>query len=249
MKNRRNRGITLVALVLTIIILVILSGITLSSLTGKTGIITKAQIAKNEYEVAMLKENISLWYMENNLKQEKTDPVKDAIGENDITDEATLEKIVEFQNEAESTENINFSCLYYLDLEKLGIKGDIKENRYFMDVNTKIIYINEGIVLNEGQTYILEEKEILPVVLNSRETENGFGLEVILNLQAENVVEYEFYINDELYKTTKDKQIEVEDKLFGEYTCFAKAINISGEKYSSAKIEVENYTINRSTRF
>ena len=42
----RNKGITLVALVITIIVLLILSGVTISALSGENGIITNAIKAK-----------------------------------------------------------------------------------------------------------------------------------------------------------------------------------------------------------
>ena len=47
--KRRNRGITLVALVVTIIILLILAGITLNLTLGQNGIITRAQQAGRNY--------------------------------------------------------------------------------------------------------------------------------------------------------------------------------------------------------
>ena len=38
-----NKGITLIALVITIIVLLILAGVTIATLTGDNGILTKAQ--------------------------------------------------------------------------------------------------------------------------------------------------------------------------------------------------------------
>ena len=46
----KNRGITLVALVVTIIVLLILAGISISMLTGQNGIIKRAAEAKNQTE-------------------------------------------------------------------------------------------------------------------------------------------------------------------------------------------------------
>ena len=43
---RRNKGITLIALVITIIILLILAGISIATLTGDNGIITSVKTAK-----------------------------------------------------------------------------------------------------------------------------------------------------------------------------------------------------------
>ena len=48
MKEKNVKGITLVALVITIIILLILAGITIMALTGDNGLFTRAQQAKNK---------------------------------------------------------------------------------------------------------------------------------------------------------------------------------------------------------
>lgn len=47
LKNRKTKGITLIALVITIVILLILSGITIVSLTGENGLLKRAQVAKD----------------------------------------------------------------------------------------------------------------------------------------------------------------------------------------------------------
>ena len=52
LKNRWNKGITLIALVITIIVLLILAGVSIAMLTGDNGILTKATEAKNETEQA-----------------------------------------------------------------------------------------------------------------------------------------------------------------------------------------------------
>ena len=48
----RNKGITLIALVITIIVLLILAGVTIATLTGENGILTRANDAKTETEQA-----------------------------------------------------------------------------------------------------------------------------------------------------------------------------------------------------
>ena len=50
--KRKERGITLIALVITIIVLLILAGVSIAMLTGQNGILTQAQKAKNETEKA-----------------------------------------------------------------------------------------------------------------------------------------------------------------------------------------------------
>ena len=51
-KLKNNKGITLIALVITIIVLLILAGVSIAMLTGENGILTQAQKAKNETENA-----------------------------------------------------------------------------------------------------------------------------------------------------------------------------------------------------
>ena len=58
--NNKNTGITLIALVVTIIVLLILAGISISLLTGQDGIIHKASEAKKENEISTLKEIVNL---------------------------------------------------------------------------------------------------------------------------------------------------------------------------------------------
>lgn len=52
-----QKGITLVALVVTIIVLIILAGISISLVLGENGIITKAKEAKNAQANAEAAEN------------------------------------------------------------------------------------------------------------------------------------------------------------------------------------------------
>ena len=58
MKN--SKGITLIALVVTIIVLIILAGVSISLVLGDNGIVTKAKLAKEQTEQAQLNEQASL---------------------------------------------------------------------------------------------------------------------------------------------------------------------------------------------
>ena len=55
-----NKGITLIALVITIIVLLILAGVTIATLTGDNGILTKAQNAKEKNAQKTVEEQINL---------------------------------------------------------------------------------------------------------------------------------------------------------------------------------------------
>ena len=59
---KEKRGITLIALVVTIIVLLILAGISISMLTGQNGILNRASEAKEEYSNSTEKEQIQLSY-------------------------------------------------------------------------------------------------------------------------------------------------------------------------------------------
>ena len=51
-ETRKNRGITLIALVITIIVLLILAGVSIAMLTGNNGILTQAKLAKENTALA-----------------------------------------------------------------------------------------------------------------------------------------------------------------------------------------------------
>ena len=59
-KLKMNKGITLIALVVTIIVLIILAGISINLILGENGIIIRAQLSKNAQEKAEIIENIRL---------------------------------------------------------------------------------------------------------------------------------------------------------------------------------------------
>ena len=61
--RKNNKGITLIALVITIIVLLILAGVTITTLTGENGILTRANEAKKVTEKANVKEQIQMAVM------------------------------------------------------------------------------------------------------------------------------------------------------------------------------------------
>ena len=67
-KNKGEKGITLIALIVTIIVLLILAGVSIAMLTGENGILTQAQNAKNKTEEAERNEAGILNEYENKLK-------------------------------------------------------------------------------------------------------------------------------------------------------------------------------------
>ena len=67
-KLKNEKGITLVALVITIIVLLILAGVTLSMVMGDSGIFGKANQAKEQTQLSNAEEIIKLAVLENKVK-------------------------------------------------------------------------------------------------------------------------------------------------------------------------------------
>lgn len=72
---RKQKGITLIALVITIIVLLILAGVTISMVVGDNGILTRADKAKTNTEEGKNKEQENIVKLENMvIKSEPKDP-------------------------------------------------------------------------------------------------------------------------------------------------------------------------------
>ena len=57
---KRNKGITLIALVITIIVLLILAGISINMLMGQNGILNRATTAKTQTESTNARDELAL---------------------------------------------------------------------------------------------------------------------------------------------------------------------------------------------
>ena len=94
-KENSNRGITLIALVITIIVLLILAGISIAMLTGENGILTKADTARKESGRAEVIENAKLDILEYETENEGK-----------ITDDQAYGIIAKYDKDY--NENVNF---------------------------------------------------------------------------------------------------------------------------------------------
>lgn len=80
MKN--EKGITLIALVVTIIVLLILAGVSISMIMGENGIVNRAQDSKEKTKEAELEEEVELLIAENDIEERvgnTTDKVPSAL--------------------------------------------------------------------------------------------------------------------------------------------------------------------------
>ena len=130
-KSLKEQGITLIALVITIIVLVILAGITISILFEKNGLVERAKNATEEYKIEEQKQKLQLAIY--NLNIEKQDTKIDLqelinIKENDIKVLTTENKVKIFQD----------------NLKKYAI---VTVNKYSFKVyeDMEIVYFNEFI--------------------------------------------------------------------------------------------------------
>ncbi|MCI8383945.1 MAG: hypothetical protein HFJ33_03645 [Clostridia bacterium] len=67
--EKQNKGITLIALVITIVVLLILAGISIATLTGNNGILSKASTAEEETKKKEYEEILKI--IGNGLKPDK----------------------------------------------------------------------------------------------------------------------------------------------------------------------------------
>ncbi len=123
MKNI-EKGITLIALVITIIILLILAGITLAMLTGENGILNKASQSKIQTIISEEKEQIILAH--NNIKSEKL-----------VNQENLLIKANELQKELDKL-NANAIVSNLENETTLIIVFTETKNKYFLYDTSKI---------------------------------------------------------------------------------------------------------------
>ena len=136
---KKQKGITLIALVITIIVLLILAGISISMSIGQNGIINKAKEATIENEIAMIKENIEFY-----LTQKVIDTAVNGKEESSIT---TLKKAGIIAN----NKNV-------IDTKKL--LG--KETKYGNGSDEKDVYkiIGEKLVYIDSTKTKLSERDI-----------------------------------------------------------------------------------------
>ncbi len=75
----KNQGITLIALIVTIVVLLILAGVSINLVLGNNGVIKKSKEAKEEYNKSSVKEKVGLLlneYAINNQTEEEANLAK-----------------------------------------------------------------------------------------------------------------------------------------------------------------------------
>lgn len=140
-----NKGLTLVALVITIIILLILAGVSLNVTIGDNGVLTKAKTVEIEYNKAEVLEELNIVISEKYLDA-YSKATKD--GKMNIKDHYDADKVIYFLLGYESDENGNIinseenppeSTQKYIE----PLTGDSMGTKYFVKLDTLKRTINK----------------------------------------------------------------------------------------------------------
>ena len=210
---KNTKGITLVALVITIIILLILAGISISALTN-TGIFQKAKDAKQKSENAALDQNTKLDEYENELDkylpeqggEKLVDKVNDGtikVGDyisytpDGASTEDILQELATYSGNTDSTKNTTSTLTQEIDKEK-GLKWrvlDVKDGkvRLISDRPTTSKITLSGAKGYNNAVYILD-KTCKKLYNNSKLASNVQNLK-IEDIQDHLVYDYTQYPN------------------------------------------------------
>ncbi len=154
-KDAKENGITLVALVVTIIVLLILAGVSLSLVLGDNGIITRAQDAVTKYKEAEAEEQ---WQMDNFMANyEGGDAYARALQQKGLSATATENGYLAAEDAGDG-KNVK---LYHYDnngnVTETETLAYAPEDLFVFDSSTHAI---TGININDGNVYYEDHKGI-----------------------------------------------------------------------------------------
>lgn len=225
-KNMRNKGITLIALVITIIVLLILAAVSIATLTGENGILTRATDSKEQTEIAEVKERAQLdianWIAERLENREDT-----------TLDDTTIKNIIETAN-ASSTDK------YYKELQSDKIITPSGYEILYSELYTN----NEG---SGGETGSLPSTEETTPFLPIGATVTNANLDTGVTIKDEKNNEWTWievprsiYDNEAYYTNGATKPENSEDytnieKIMQNYASSYRSSSYTDEWYSEAQ--------------
>lgn len=226
---KRPNGITLIALVITIIVLVILAGVAISLTIGENGLLNKAKYAKEEYKLAQAREELELEILQ----------VQTKIMEEQKRN-ATLEDLLNLID----TDKYDI-VLYYTPLasnEETQVKAtyskvkEISSGIMFV-VDSKLV-INDVKLMDENESLKISNFEV------SIENANGSYLTINANSAATNdgsaIELYKYYINGEKVREQEESTYTVTDlELNTEYSIKVIVVDEDGKEKTS---NIKKYT-------
>lgn len=233
MNKNRNNGITLIALIITIIVLLILAGITVSMLTGDNGLLNKTSEAQFKSDLSSFKEQLEIFktskIMENNSFSEDT--LNASAGENTLQyntkpaeETGNIEKIINnIDNKYKGKVEIIKGQLIYNTQSKQEIKW-IQD----LGLEANPYEINNGeLASSEGNLLLMDSTGTLTIP--SSVTKIGYGAfsglsglkKVIIPASVKEIGAYAFSNN----KTLENVIIQGNLEKIGEYA-FDGATNL-----------------------
>ena len=151
-KLKNTKGITLIALVVTIIVLLILAGVSIAMLTGNNGILTQGKRAKEEQAHAAVKEGIMLLYNEYRTKQEVN---SSKVQEETKVASTELVKIAENEGAEGTTENLG-SFKDFIQSKNIINANGIVNVRNLLG---QTLSLGNGTSKESGDVYVFEEQD------------------------------------------------------------------------------------------
>mgnify|MGYP000053598749 CR=1 FL=1 len=121
-KLKKNEAITLVALVVTIIILLMLAGITISTIGGENGLFTRVKLGKERYAISEAKEKLELEITNLQIEQQ---------GKGEELKKEDLPKINNDEIDVRDTTNFPVEVIY-------------KNYKFEVDSNFQVTYVGEA---------------------------------------------------------------------------------------------------------
>ena len=151
-KLKNTKGITLIALVVTIIVLLILAEVSIAMLTGNNGILSQAGRAKEEQAHAAVKEGIMLLYNEYKTKQEVN---SSKVQEETKVASTELVKIAANSGAEGATENLG-SFKDFIQSKNIINSDGIINVRNLLG---QTLSIGNGTSKESGDVYVFEEQD------------------------------------------------------------------------------------------
>lgn len=145
---KKERGITLIALVVTIVVLLILAGISLNLVLGNNGIIAKAKEARDETRSASVEEIKKLWKEEKNIDNYVEEKTAQSLEE--LLDNLKGQDLI---TEEEKT-TIETKGYIVIGSKNISFVDGLKKSSYTITSDSDEVYFNK--IIKEGD--ILVEK-------------------------------------------------------------------------------------------
>ncbi len=187
-ESNNAQGITLIALIVTIVVLIVVAGISINATVGENGIFTKAIKAKEMQEAAEIKERLELKQLDARL----------ALGGENMTLENYLKYLVDQgmidESDIEDTADSN-------------IKTILVDNKYIYTVAKK----DDGSI---GLEYEGKAGKLLPKIKSVNTKSTTSSIEVKVDATRVDGGEYRFYIKD---VTSGEEYKKKETNKTGEY--------------------------------